>query len=614
MKLLQLTILLVLTQNSYSLESDWKLMGQPNDGYIWTLACHDSNNCYIIAKTTHLTNLFFSTDKGETWDLQFSRDVRTAEKPFVNNTWGGVSPIPSHYYMYFYKSGEIHKSIDSGRTFERITLYEGFENIEKIAMLDTNVGIAIAQYSLYFTFDGWKTFEVRDSSHFKGYQHIEFISDSIVRGLVYNYRNTDASIGPSIVDYNVFTNEIREVCKFLPQKGQVYSDVFEDFYIVSDSVAYVAGRRLIGIRQLYNDVISKTTDGGRTWTKVFDSEQQPSAGILSISFFDENNGFAVARYGKLYTTNNGGRTWKLELLAPILGELDKPYLVSTSLVWAGHTPIIGSSRGYIYRYEGDYFVFDGKYKGNLSISGRVLDNGVGVQGITLFNGDVSTTTDVNGYYEFPYMEPGTYKIAPDDLDYTYAPQEVTIKLTENRTNIDFIATPTNRFFSLSGRVTLNGKGVKDVLVKADDYGDLTDENGYYEYRKIHKSANDVLYINSYYTMTARDSYNRYLPETRYMILVSDTTNIDFNLDIETSVEVATTETQEIYPNPVENFLNILNYATLTKAEIYNADSKLIMTAYTDLDKLDVSYLHTGAYILKLTDINSESTILKFIKQ
>lgn len=610
---LKILILLLLTSsNLYSLETDWKLMGQPNDGAIKTLNCSDSNSCFIIAKTTDLTNILISSDKGKSWDLRYRRDVRIYDPPYVNNTRGGVSPIASHFYMYFSTLGEIHKSIDSGRTFERITLYDGMKDLACIAMRDTNNGIAINGYNIYVTFDGWKTFEERERKNYRNYLYIEFISDSIARGLAYN-NNVVRGTGPSILNYNVYTDEYEEMHQFTPMAGQVYADGYEFMDIVSDSVSYVSGRRLLGLGDQQVDLIAKTTDGGRTWKNVLDKEYSPIFGVLGISFYDENNGVASARSGKIIATNDGGQTWKYEVPKEIFGKDDKGLgLFSTALDWAGQTPIIGSNRGYIYRYEGDYFVFDGKYKGNLSISGRVTDNGVGVEGISIFNGEVYASTDSEGYYKFPHLEAGKYRIAPEDPDYNFEVSEIIVQLDDSRENVDFETTKRDRFFRFSGRVTLNGVGVNNAVIYADYYKAFTDSNGYYEVPKMHKSDIDEPYIGAYYTISARNSAYHFLPKERILRLVSDTSDFDFYYNTETSVEVA--EHLPIYPNPTSDYINIDDSHNYDRVEVYDTRANLVLLEIENLHRIDIRELSAGSYFVYLYKRSKGIEVVKIVKR
>lgn len=611
MKKTILILLILCASNLLSFETNWKLMGQPNNGYIRTLECRDSNDCFMVAKTTTLTKILISSNKGETWDYRFKKDKDEYAPPYVNNTWGGVSPTPKHFYLYYRLLGEIHKSIDSGRTFERITLYETLRDLEVIAMRDTNVGIALNYYNMYVTFDGWNTFRVkdRDNPNFIHFQNIEFISDSILLALAYNSVGGAMNIGPSIVKYNIYTDEFEELHRFLPKPNQVYNDGYDFMDIVSDSVMYVSGSRRLGKGDLQVDIVAKTTDGGRTWKNVLDKEYEPRWGLLAISFYDEMNGFISGRSGKVLMTNDGGQTWKYETPTEIFGKDDE--MLSTSIDWAGQTPILGSNRGFIYRYEGDYFVFDGKYKGNLSISGRVTDNGVGVEGISIFNGEVYASTDSEGYYKFPHLEAGKYRIAPEDPDYNFEVSEIIVQLDENRENIDFETTKRDRFFRLSGRVTINGEGVKNVVIYADYYKAFTDSNGYYEIPKMHKSDINEPYIGASYNISAKNSLYHFLPHVRELVLVSDTSGFDFYLNSETSVEIV--EDLPLYPNPATDFINIDDSYNYDRIEVYDIQANIVMYESENLHRVDIRELSSGTYFVYLYKRSKGIEVVKIVK-
>ncbi|MEP7155991.1 MAG: YCF48-related protein [Betaproteobacteria bacterium] len=58
----------------------------------------------------------------------------------------------------------------------------------------------------------------------------------------------------------------------------------------------------------HDAVILKSTDEGKTWTKIFSApdDQKP---LMDILFIDANNGLAVGAYGAAYETTDAGKTW-----------------------------------------------------------------------------------------------------------------------------------------------------------------------------------------------------------------------------------------------------------------------------------------------------------------
>ncbi|CAD7811815.1 hypothetical protein CHRY9390_02420 [Chryseobacterium aquaeductus] len=78
---------------------------------------------------------------------------------------------------------------------------------------------------------------------------------------------------------------------------------------------------------------------------------------------------------------------------------------------------------------------------------------------------------------------------------------------------------------------------------------------------------------------------------------------DFNVNIINSLSVSETKTKEIvtiFPNPARDLITIGHQKNMIAAEIFTMDGRL-MKKYTGTDKLDVSFLQNGEYMLKVYD-------------
>lgn len=79
-----------------------------------------------------------------------------------------------------------------------------------------------------------------------------------------------------------------------------------------------------------------------------------------------------------------------------------------------------------------------------SISGQVIFNAQGLDGATVsLSGDPSSSqvTDINGYYSFDSLAPGTYNLTPSLIGYTFEPESISVEITDNDvTDINFNAT------------------------------------------------------------------------------------------------------------------------------------------------------------------------------
>ena len=82
-----------------------------------------------------------------------------------------------------------------------------------------------------------------------------------------------------------------------------------------------------------------------------------------------------------------------------------------------------------------------------------------------------------------------------------------------------------------------------------------------------------------------------------------------------SINETTTSTISIYPNPVENVLNINSGdSKIAVIQLFDATGKLISTFNGMTNTLDVSALATGIYILTITDENGRVSRSKVVKK
>lgn len=79
--------------------------------------------------------------------------------------------------------------------------------------------------------------------------------------------------------------------------------------------------------------------------------------------------------------------------------------------------------------------------------------------------------------------------------------------------------------------------------------------------------------------------------------VTDSKNIDYN----------------IYPNPVSNQFVIENSENIQSVEIFQMDGKLVKNTLETGSPIDIADLHTGIYIVKLTDLNHQTVVKKIVK-
>jgi photosystem II stability/assembly factor-like uncharacterized protein len=77
----------------------------------------------------------------------------------------------------------------------------------------------------------------------------------------------------------------------------------------------------------HDATIIKSTDAGITWS-VVQSEPDLDRPLLSVYFFDKNEGIAVGAYGLFYRSLDGGSSWLQETHPSMLSDDDNEYLES----------------------------------------------------------------------------------------------------------------------------------------------------------------------------------------------------------------------------------------------------------------------------------------------
>jgi len=71
---------------------------------------------------------------------------------------------------------------------------------------------------------------------------------------------------------------------------------------------------------------------------------------------------------------------------------------------------------------------------------------------------------------------------------------------------------------------------------------------------------------------------------------------------------------KIFPNPVQDFVNIESDKNFIAYEVLDESGKLILNKDFSGSKIDISNLKTGVYFIKLKSLSNETNIVKFIKK
>jgi hypothetical protein len=130
-----------------------------------------------------------------------------------------------------------------------------------------------------------------------------------------------------------------------------------------------------------------------------------------------------------------------------------------------------------------------------SISGQVTTStGVGISGVTVSTGSVSTTTDTIGNYAIANLAAGSYTITPTRSGYTFSPVNRAVTIgSANVTGQNFTGTAATTTYSISGSVTSSGgAGISGVIVSTGAASATTNASGAYTISNL---------ANATYTLT-----------------------------------------------------------------------------------------------------------------
>lgn len=374
-----LFFLIIITYSSVESQehsSYWRLVGRypanyisPASGWFMSFDCRDKNNCIAFSNELRVSNSVFegtfiesfkTTDYGNSWfrnSLEYTRLSGVGYYKTPNS--------PKKDYIFYLNSNkwDIRKSTNNGKTFEKIVLEDpliiGNLGMRNITMYDENIGVAYSYAEIFLTKDGWQTITRKS------------IIDS-PEGAILNWVFLDSTkafvlfnlIGQNnIYHYDMNKNKFELIYDNLEKKQFYYNDssaysVYNPD-IINDSLIFLCALRPLPTSLWQASVIFRSKDGGRNWELVLDDEKNfPYTGIQHIKFYDEKNGLAVGKNGKIITTNNGGDSW---VIHNHRGHFSRPYESNGpdnfDVAWVGQTPIIATLAGYYYRYEGDFFKF-----------------------------------------------------------------------------------------------------------------------------------------------------------------------------------------------------------------------------------------------------------------
>ena len=226
--------------------------------------------------------VFKTEDNGSTWKI-FVHDPlwMFGDDYFIDDLNGWFTNVGN----YAKEKGGTYKTTDGGITWRCQTDVETYY-ATGIYFIDKNIGNLIGlENRIFHTTDGgvtWIRIPINDIPQVN-FRSISFFDKS--NGIVVGQANFVQSYADAIG----ITTDGGESWNFTYEKG----DGLRSIFMVDSTSAWVTG-----------EDIRKTTDKGRTWISKYKGDY-----INSVSFADNNNGYAIGNSGLMLYTSDGGNNW-----------------------------------------------------------------------------------------------------------------------------------------------------------------------------------------------------------------------------------------------------------------------------------------------------------------
>lgn len=272
------------------------------DYYFWDVSCADSMHCFAVAsyQAALESMILRTTNGGRTWDSVYTEHAVLGEGA-IPKFIGVAMPTRTHA-MVVADSGLVIRTTDGGQTWRRDRV-AGKATVQWIAMADSLhalVGLRAAPSSLMATSDGgetWRSFDL--PARVRSFGIIDVAAPTPSTFIV--------SLGLHPHNSIIRSDDRGE-------SWQEYTDALPDttqctISFVDSLTGWAAGSIYTGERDIRRAVIAKTTDGGATWRRQFDSVAGRRYGLSDIAFMDADSGLAVGGIGTVLRTTDGGEQW-----------------------------------------------------------------------------------------------------------------------------------------------------------------------------------------------------------------------------------------------------------------------------------------------------------------
>ncbi|HKR13626.1 MAG TPA: SBBP repeat-containing protein [Pyrinomonadaceae bacterium] len=497
------------------------------DAGIADIAINPAQPSILYAAT--FTGVFKSTNSGRTW----SPSNNGLQSLFVNRVV--VDPAtPSRIYAVTngpnFATAGIYRSLDGGNTWTRAS--NGISNTTLLGLAIDPVNPATLYLSalgrgMYKSTNGGDSWTLVGNptvtnSNFivvDPFNHTTIYATDFNNEIGGIFRSTDAGATWERIGSTQLGGGGRFVAVSPHTPGLVYATTNGGLFKSVDGGNNWSSVRVLGGKVFFDPVnpstiylldlsellVLKSNDNGQTWFPANKGLNTTFANVLAIDPANPSILYTATSNG----TDNDAFVTKINpagnalVYSTCLGGASNAGLDESAAIAidsAGNAYITGTTNAFDFMstpeaYQpinlGSTDVFIAKLTMSHSISGHVVDtSNAPLSGaeVVLSDGETITSifTDSVGYYEFPRLrEGGSFTVNANKANFTMAPPSQTFdNLTANQV-LNFTATPVSSpFFTISGRVTEGGVGLRGVTITVSGSQEsvrITDSNGDYSF-------------------------------------------------------------------------------------------------------------------------------------
>lgn len=277
------------------------------------LVCFDSVNCYGVRHNSSTFSFFETTDQGLTWNTKYTFDLDTIDNDITGVHKAFILDTTHWYFISSHRNKSFFLTENAGKSFRTVTLTSDVSQ-DDMLMINKNIGFFCTYYYLAITDDNWQTWDSLKFEDYRSFRSVVQKSDSIIQFLCYSYSDKYGEFVDGVVELNLETMEYKRYFEIAPQtEGNPNENhSFNRFYYYYNSKLGFLGNtaELHDGVDYDNDIIFRTSDGGKTWEEVLNYYEEPNWGIQNMEMRDELYGIVVGGIGQIYETFDGGKTWE----------------------------------------------------------------------------------------------------------------------------------------------------------------------------------------------------------------------------------------------------------------------------------------------------------------